>query len=670
MSEYSKNCEMVDYLNDTIEKNKDAKLDRILIIGNPIHETITDIHETITDIHETITDIHETKQEPNTPHIQKIHNNSQTFAKLIIQDQENEKNICLKKIQTTSLKHLMQSGNYDISNQHKIKNRSVAFNTSVLGLKDDRTHPNILSGSLGLRNNSKMPWNDSSKRPVEPWHESQSVESPYLLLNLQVTTSDKVSNSVEKKIVFLNFENETFKPVLKIDDDILSIIKEWYEINDIVCDVETTNINIDNDITENDLTKILYKTINYDKKDIFINKYIPNVLENIKHQQMLEKLEIDVFDKNNIEKLTNLNNIKKCEMINTTIPENMQLSEPYFYMKNGKKTVYDENNQQIHRIIPITITKKEADVKEYSNVKEQNSMIDDNEMSEHMKLFGTLPYNFYYNIFKPFFSDSAMSLEEPKETKKDEPTLIIVLIQPTFMKTFVITNPSLDELKAITKYEEYGFVKLFALTSHSNEVIKMIKMAFNFVSFNNVDSIDIMLSGISHFIDDVKNNPVKQTDNAREETNVIQYLKTNFEMSNDINNKMKATELFNIIIEANVCNIEKNNINGFKNRLSQYFKAIGLRKKRYNDGYYYYGIVLKKTQQQQQHWFDNSFDFSEIYKNNKTLETLMEEHINTRQWLDNSLKLPKNNKTLETLMGEHINTRQLVDNSLEFPKNI
>jgi arginine repressor len=37
--------------------------------------------------------------------------------------------------------------------------------------------------------------------------------------------------------------------------------------------------------------------------------------------------------------------------------------------------------------------------------------------------------------------------------------------------------------------------------------------------------------------------------------------------------------------------IQRDKLAGFKNRLSQYLKEIGLNKKRYNDGYYYYGIV-------------------------------------------------------------------------------
>ena len=40
-----------------------------------------------------------------------------------------------------------------------------------------------------------------------------------------------------------------------------------------------------------------------------------------------------------------------------------------------------------------------------------------------------------------------------------------------------------------------------------------------------------------------------------------------------------------------VVKIENDKMSGFRTRLSKYLKDIGLKKKRYNDGFYYYGIV-------------------------------------------------------------------------------
>ena len=56
---------------------------------------------------------------------------------------------------------------------------------------------------------------------------------------------------------------------------------------------------------------------------------------------------------------------------------------------------------------------------------------------------------------------------------------------------------------------------------------------------------------------------------------------------------MKASVLYDIVTKSDMCKIDKSKISGFRNRLSNYLKEIGLQKKRYNDGYYYYGIVAK-----------------------------------------------------------------------------
>ena len=74
---------------------------------------------------------------------------------------------------------------------------------------------------------------------------------------------------------------------------------------------------------------------------------------------------------------------------------------------------------------------------------------------------------------------------------------------------------------------------------------------------------------------------------------VKSFLKNRYKISSDINHKMKASVIYDIIIKDESCIIDKLKISDFKNRLSVYLKDIGLQKKRYNDGYYYYGIVDK-----------------------------------------------------------------------------
>jgi hypothetical protein len=80
---------------------------------------------------------------------------------------------------------------------------------------------------------------------------------------------------------------------------------------------------------------------------------------------------------------------------------------------------------------------------------------------------------------------------------------------------------------------------------------------------------------------------------SSEENLVKKYLNSKYTFDDDINHKMKASSLYDIIINSKVVKIDNDKLAGFRTRLSKYLKDIGLKKKRYNDGFYYYGIVEK-----------------------------------------------------------------------------
>jgi len=64
------------------------------------------------------------------------------------------------------------------------------------------------------------------------------------------------------------------------------------------------------------------------------------------------------------------------------------------------------------------------------------------------------------------------------------------------------------------------------------------------------------------------------------------FISCNYNITDDINDKMKASELFNEIYKFLKIE-EKINI---RNKLTNFLLDIGLKKKRYNDGIYYYGL--------------------------------------------------------------------------------
>ena len=83
------------------------------------------------------------------------------------------------------------------------------------------------------------------------------------------------------ELVLINFEDDTFRPVIKINEKYLNIIKKWYDTCNQLIDIEDTNIIIPKEINIDDISMILFKNMNYKHKDTFINEYVPKMLNYI-----------------------------------------------------------------------------------------------------------------------------------------------------------------------------------------------------------------------------------------------------------------------------------------------------------------------------------------------------------------------------------------------------
>lgn len=92
-------------------------------------------------------------------------------------------------------------------------------------------------------------------------------------------------------------------------------------------------------------------------------------------------------------------------------------------------------------------------------------------------------------------------------------------------------------------------------------------------------------------IDAVEND--KKTD--AENVKVKEYINQRYEITNDINERMKATELFNDIMCYSQVSVDEHEKLSFRNRLSGYLKELNVAKKRFSDGFYYYGLKRKRT---------------------------------------------------------------------------
>ena len=145
----------------------------------------------------------------------------------------------------------------------------------------------------------------------------------------------------------------------------------------------------------------------------------------------------------------------------------------------------------------------------------------------------------------------------------------------------------------IKNHPEFGFIKLFGITTNNKDLFKFIEREFNNVHFNDVEEVNKKLLVTSQYIDFSNKHNDSNNIASSEENQVKKFLNSKYTIDDDVNHKMKASTLYDIIINSKIVKIENEKISGFRTRLSKYLKDIGLQKKRYNDGFYYYGIVEK-----------------------------------------------------------------------------
>ena len=209
-------------------------------------------------------------------------------------------------------------------------------------------------------------------------------------------------------------------------------------------------------------------------------------------------------------------------------------------------------------------------------------------------------YNEEYDCLYPTFGSNAEvihgdTMEPQEQNSLNSFNLYIILFNPQFLHTMIIENPDLITIETIFENTEYGFMELFTYKVKKDDIetIGMLYKLYDNITFNNVDELNNSLTGISQFMTYM--NAKQTTNNAlnEEEKGVKTYLNDNYELSDDVNHKMKASAIYDVVVNMEICKVDKTKISTFKNRLSTYLKDLGLKKKRYNDGFYYYGIQTK-----------------------------------------------------------------------------
>ncbi len=448
-----------------------------------------------------------------------------------------------------------------------------------------------------------------------------SIDAVIGKLRTEFEDKNIFTNSNKRNIMLINFEDDTIRPVLKIDNTYMDIIQKWYDDCDLSIDIEETSQFIPESITDQDISGVLYQDMSCKYKDEYLNQYIPTVVNNIISERTIKS-----FEKNCFKKTTE---IKPAIQSDFYIGDDLYMTHtPAVFRETTNNTSTNKIVSQHLSDIGINIPKNlipEKVTKDYNNNIKINNIHDkitpwnlpdigkridpeillkkyvitnpsDKNNNEHNNNSFEC-YNQEYNVLYPKFAENSLIVNEyeSEQTTSSDSKMssVFVLMNDKFLQTMTLVNPDENECYVIEHYPEFGFVKLFGIQTNNQDIVDFIKREFTKIQFNDIDEINKKLLVISQYIDFSNKHMNSNNLVNSEESQVKKFLESNYTIDNDINHKMKASTLYDIILNSNFIKIDKDKMSGFKIRLSKYLKDAGLQKKRYNDGFYYYGIIDK-----------------------------------------------------------------------------
>lgn len=393
---------------------------------------------------------------------------------------------------------------------------------------------------------------------------------------LSMEYKDKKSFKNKQQILLLNFEDDTTRPVLKIEDKYIIIIREWYQLCNLFIDIDETEVSVP---ALQECKYFLFQDMNSDKIDDYLHNYIPLAINVILTENAMKQYQSQYKIKKTTKPLEVEVNL--LSNMGISIPENLsEKKESLLQQKNNGNFL---SEMVTGKVVPEYIDNNGFLINDQANILDNLSVS---------------AYNEEYNVLYHNLGENCLVIGEINENKlldkKEVVNFILVLIHSKFLKTLTILNPSVDILHIISNHPEYGFIPLFQLKTNSTKIVDFIDREFHCVDFNNIDEINKKLVFTSEFIHFTNKDNQEKIITQDEENQVKTFLRATYIIDNNINNKMKASTLYDIITNTYLISIDNNKLAGFRTRLSKYLKNIGLQKKRYNDGFYYYGIQQKE----------------------------------------------------------------------------
>lgn len=417
------------------------------------------------------------------------------------------------------------------------------------------------------------------------------------LINKNVFLKYNELNTLDNRnIILLNFENDTFIPVININETYLQIIENLYMNCNLIIDIEKTNIILPDNISYNDMEKYLFQSFEIKLKDDFINK-LPLIILKINLENIIDNKSTPFIESNihtSDKRLELLKKAEKKEFQNLIEADTKCIFYETMKLKNKKeKKILNEEtekNKNIERYnklinkynikIPLTFDK----IIKTDDIPDASYNVDDNYTFVATDTLCSLNNNDDLNFSSTFSSFKPIKMSNNLNKKK-----LLILLNYNTLKTIVVENTINYEIIS-TQLTEFGFIKLITIDINNNDK-GLINNLYNNVQFENIDEINKKLIITSEYI----NLHSKLTSNNLndEESQIHNFININYEINDNIEDKIKFTDIFNLIINSSIIDLDKTKLGSLYNRLSEYLKKLGLKKKRYKDGYYYYGLSKK-----------------------------------------------------------------------------
>ena len=291
-----------------------------------------------------------------------------------------------------------------------INTESKDYIKSILPLHNDTSNPFATDEDDNNNTNANTNTNTNTNinKDTTPILE---LNTPHNLINLAnsaisaiktTLTSNTLNSNLnkEREIVLLNFEDDTVRPVLNLSTEKINIIKKWYELCDMLVDIEPTNIVIPEYMNIKLLEPYLYNNFQISETNKYINEYIPLVISNL-------------YIQNQLSNFSQFNNTLTNSTNNNFIDSNVDLQYVEFSINNEFKSLYEQP------VLQPNYSKKENTKFKLDNYKvtipekllKRGSECKEDKIDQTFNLNGgILPFNEDYNCLKPYLGTNCESI--------------------------------------------------------------------------------------------------------------------------------------------------------------------------------------------------------------------------------------------------------------------